>query len=230
MLCGVLMVSACRQGHAPAKHESGPHGNSIQPTLKEKPSPAILFLGNSLSAGLGVQPEDAFPARIQNKIKAEGWDFRVINAGLSGDTSAGGLRRISWMLRQHIDVLVLELGGNDGLRGISPEVTHRNLQAIIDTTHQHYPKVRVVLAGMQVPPNLGEDYTTRFRNIYSALNRENDLTLIPFLLENVGGIPSLNQPDGIHPNAEGHRIVAETVWKYLRPVLEAERATSDGRP
>ncbi len=184
------------------------------------PARTILFLGNSLSAGLGVDPEQAFPALIQQKIDSLGWAYRVVNAGESGLTTAGGLSRIEWLLRQKVDVLVLELGGNDGLRGIPPEVTRRNLKAIIEKTRATYPDVRVVLAGMQVPPNLGADYTEAFRTVFPALTEELDVSLIPFLLEGVGGIPDLNQPDGIHPTAAGHRIVAETVWRTLRTVLE----------
>ena len=181
----------------------------------------VVFLGNSLSAGYGLDPTQAFPALIQQKVDSLGWNVAIVNAGLSGETTAGGLSRIDWLLRQRIDVLVLELGGNDGLRGIATEVTKQNLQAIIDKTRARYPKVRVVLAGMQVPTNLGPVYTTRFRNLYPELALENTIGLIPFILEGVGGVRELNLPDGIHPTAEGHQIVAETVWKTLRPVLEA---------
>ncbi len=186
----------------------------------------VVFLGNSLSAGYGLDPEQAFPALIQQKVDSLGWDIVIVNAGLSGETTAGGLSRIDWLLRQRIDVLIRELGGNDGLRGIATEVTKQNLQAIIDKTRARYPKVRIVLAGMQVPTNLGPVYTARFRNLYPELALENTLDLIPFILENVGGIRELNLPDGIHPTVEGHQIVAETVWKTLRPVLESLRGTA----
>lgn len=180
----------------------------------------ILFLGNSLSAGNGVDPDEAFPALIQDKIDSLGWKFQVINAGLSGETSAGGLRRVDWLLRQPVDVLVLELGGNDGLRGVDPASTKQNLQAIIDKTRAANPDVRIVLAGMLAPPNMGTAYFEEFQSIYPELAEENAIALIPFLLEGVAGDPALNQPDGIHPTAEGHRIVAEVVWETLRPVLE----------
>lgn len=179
----------------------------------------ILFFGNSLTAGYGLEPAQAFPALIQERINAHGWNFRVVNAGLSGETTAGGLRRIDWVLRRPIDVLVLELGANDGLRGLPVEGAKQNLQAIIDRTKSRYPHVRVVLAGMQVPSNLGRDYTTRFRAIFSELAEANQAALIPFLLEGVGSVPRLNLPDGIHPTPEGHKIVAENVWKVLEPVL-----------
>ncbi len=181
----------------------------------------VVFLGNSLSAGFGLDLDQAFPALIQQKVDSLGWNVTVANAGVSGETTAGGLSRIDWLLREHLDVLVLELGGNDGLRGIATEVTKQNLQDIIDKTRARYPEARIVLAGMQVPTNLGPVYTARFRDLYPDLARENDIDLIPFLLENVGGIPELNLPDGIHPTAEGHKIVAETIWKTLGPVLES---------
>jgi acyl-CoA thioesterase-1 len=146
--------------------------------------------------------------------------FSVVNAGLSGDTSAGGLRRIDWLLKRRADVLVLELGGNDGLRGIPVAATKTNLQAIIDRTKQKFPQAQVVIAGMQMPPNMGEEYNSAFRRMFPDLATANRAALIPFLLEGVGGKPELNLPDQIHPTAEGHRIVAENVWKVLKPVLE----------
>ena len=183
-------------------------------------SKTILFFGNSLTAGFGIDPDQAFPALVQKKIEGLGWDFKVINAGLSGETSAGGVRRIDWVLQRKIDVLFLELGGNDGLRGIDLESTKQNLQEIIDRTRKIYPEVRVVLAGMQIPPNMGPEYIQRFRAIYPELANENDIILLPFLLKDVGGIKSLNLADGIHPTPEGHRIVAETVWDTMVPVLK----------
>ena len=209
---------------APTSVDASPQPDA-PPTASETVTPTVrvVVLGNSLSAGYGLDPEQAFPALIQQKVDSLGWDIVIVNAGLSGETTAGGLSRIDWLLRQRIDVLILELGGNDGLRGIATEVTKQNLQAIIDKTQARYPKVRVVLAGMQVPTNLGPVYTARFRNLYPELALENTTDLIPFLLEGVGGVRELNLPDGIHPTAEGHQIVAETVWKTLRPVLESLR-------
>jgi acyl-CoA thioesterase-1 len=185
--------------------------------------PAILVLGDSLAAGLGVEPEEAYPTLLQKKIDAAGLNFAVINGGVSGDTSAGGLRRIAWYLRRKIDVLVLELGGNDGLRGVPPGETRTNLQGIIDAARKSQPAIKIVIAGMRLPPNLGQDYTAEFERIFPALARENRAALVPFLLEGVGGKPDLNAPDQIHPTAEGHKIVAENVWKILKPVLEAKR-------
>ncbi len=180
----------------------------------------ILFFGDSITAGHGIGKANAFPALIQQKIDSLGWDFKAINGGLSGETSAGGLRRVDWMLRQPVSVFVLELGGNDGLRGIDLDVTKKNLQKIIDKVEAKYPEAKIVLAGMQVPPNLGPEYTKKFKQMYPKLAKENEAALIPFLLEDVGRNPSRMQGDGIHPNAKGHKILAETVWDTLMPILE----------
>ena len=181
----------------------------------------VVFFGNSLSAGYGIELSQAFPSLIQEKIAARGWNFSVVNAGRSGETTAAGLRRIDWVLRTKIDVFVLELGGNDGLRGIAPTVTERNLQAIIDRTREKFPRARIVIAGMQAPPNMGEAYAREFRQIFVNLSKRNHAALVPFLLEGVGGVAELNQADGIHPTPEGHKIVAENVWKALQPVLRS---------
>jgi len=181
----------------------------------------ILFLGNSLTAGYGLDTTQAFPALIQDRIDSLGWNFKVINAGQSGDTSAGGLRRIDWLLRREYHVLVLALGINDGLRGIHVDVTRQNLQAIVNRTKSRYPDVKVVIAGMQVPPNMGEDYGSSFRAIFPQLAQKNGAHLIPFLLDGVGGNPGLNLPDGVHPSAEGHKIVAVNVWKVMEPLLRS---------
>ncbi len=189
----------------------------------------VLFLGDSITAGLGVGENNAYPAIIQHKVDSLGWNVDVINAGLSGETSAGGLRRVDWLMRRRIDVMVLELGANDGLRGIDPKSTKKNLQAIIDTVRAKNPGVKIILAGMQVPPNLGQQYTTEFKDIYPVLAKTNHTLLIPFILQGVGGIPSLNQGDGIHPNIIGHKIVAQNVWKVLKPVLERIRNQDKNR-
>jgi acyl-CoA thioesterase-1 len=188
----------------------------------ETPAPAsktVVFLGDSLTVGLGVQPSEAFPALVAEKIRAAGLPFSVENAGLSGDTSAGGLRRIDWLLQRRIDLLVVELGANDGLRGLDLKSMKANLQAIIDKTKAKNPQVKIVLAGMQVPPNLGSEYATGFQRVFNELARENNATLIPFLLEGVGGNRELNQQDLIHPSAAGHRIIADLVWRTLEPML-----------
>lgn len=183
----------------------------------------VLVLGNSIAAGSGVDPKQAFPALLQQKVDSLGWNVRIVNAGLSGETTAGGRRRLDWLLRQPVDVLLIELGGNDGLRGVDPGTTQRNLQAMIDTARAHYPDVRILLAGMQIPPNLGPEYTKTFKQIYPTLAEKNDVALIPFLLEGVGGVDSLMQSDGMHPNAAGHRRVATNVWNELKPILAALR-------
>lgn len=195
-----------------------------QPFLNAKDAEAqrtrtIVFFGDSLTAGYGIDPRETYPALIQEKIDERGWKFRVTNAGVSGETSAGGLRRINWLLRQPIDVFVLELGANDGLRGLPLPQTRKNLQGILDRVSERYPDVRMVIAGMLVPPNMGPEYSKEFAAIYRHLAEENDALLIPFLLEGVGGIPKLNLPDGVHPTAEGHKIMAETVWEILKPLL-----------
>lgn len=179
----------------------------------------VLFLGDSLSAGFGLDVAESFPSLIQEKIRRENLPFKVVNAGVSGETTAGGLRRMDWLLKRRIDALVIELGGNDGLRGVAPEETEKNLQGIIDKMRAHNPDAIIVLAGMQAPPNMGKDYADKFRAIFPAISKRNNIPLIPFLLEGVAGNPRLNLPDGIHPTAEGHKIVAETVWKTLKPVL-----------
>ncbi len=180
----------------------------------------ILFFGNSLTAGYGVEPSEAFPALVGKTIDSLGLNYRVVNAGLSGETTAGGKSRVGWVLRQPVDVFVLELGGNDGLRGIPVKTTEANLQSIIDTVRRKSPEARIVLAGMQIPPNMGPEYTSQFRGIFKRLADKNNTALIPFLLEGVGGVRRLNQPDGIHPTPEGHRLVARTVWEVIEPILE----------
>lgn len=187
----------------------------------------ILVLGDSLAAGYGLDSAEAFPALIQEKIDAKGWNFKVVNAGLSGDTTAGGLRRINWVLKQKVDILVLELGGNDGLRGIPIETTRANLKGIVQRTRAKYPDAQIVIAGMRMPPNLGADYVKKFEELFPALAKETKSALVPFVLEGVGGSIELNQSDRIHPTAEGHRIVAENVWRVLQPLLSAEVADAD---
>ena len=186
------------------------------------PSPRIvLFLGDSITAGYGLELSQAYPALIQQRINKEGLNFKVINAGQSGDTSAGGLARMDWLLKNKIDVLVLELGGNDGLRGLPVEVIRKNLQAIIDRARKQYPQIKIVVAGMKMPPNMGGQYSREFEAMFAALAKKNNAALIPFILEGVGGVRQMNLPDGIHPTAGGHEIVAENVWTVLAPVLRS---------
>ncbi|WP_372767984.1 arylesterase [Lutibacter sp.] len=197
---------------APIKTESNITENSATKT--------ILFFGNSLTAGYGLDDvNDAFPAIIQTKIDSLSLDYTVINSGLSGETTAGGKSRINWVLNQKIDVFVLELGANDGLRGIPLKETSKNLQAIIDAVLKKNPKTKIILAGMQLPPNMGQDYIREFKTIFPELAEKNELHLIPFLLKDVGGIPALNQADGIHPTVEGQKILAKNVWAVLQYVI-----------
>ncbi len=181
----------------------------------------IVFFGDSLTAGYGLADpgRQSYPARVQAKVDAEHLPWRVVNAGLSGETSAGGLRRIDWVLKQRADVFVLELGANDGLRGTPPDVTRANLQAIVDHVRSAYPNSKVVIAGMRMPPNMGEDYAEAFQAIFPALAKSNRAVLLPFLLEGVAERPELNQADGMHPNASGDEIVAAAVWKTIHPLL-----------
>lgn len=185
---------------------------------------AVLFLGTSLTAGYGVGPDSAFPGLIAARIDSAGLPFRVINAGISGETSAGGLARLDWSLQDSIAVLVLELGANDGLRGLPVEQMRANLDTILGRTRTRYPDVEIVIAGMEAPPNLGREYTGAFRSTFRDLAREYDAALVPFLLEGVAAEPSLNQSDRIHPNPAGHRVLAEHVWKTLAPILERKAA------
>jgi acyl-CoA thioesterase I len=179
----------------------------------------ILFFGNSLSAGYGIEPELAFPGRTQSRLDSLKKDFKVINGGLSGETTAGGLSRLDWFLEEEPYLFVLELGGNDGLRGIALSETKKNLLAIIDKVQSKYPNTKIILAGMQIPPNMGQEYTDEFKAIYPAVAKEKNITLIPFLLEGVAGNPELNLPDGIHPTEEGHRLVFETIWPFILAAL-----------
>jgi acyl-CoA thioesterase I len=179
----------------------------------------VLFLGTSLTAGYGLDPADAYPALIQARLDAARLRYRAVNAGVSGETSAGALRRLDWVLKQPVAVLVVETGANDGLRGQDPEATRANVQAILERARRQLPAPRLVLVGMEALPNYGAAYRRRFQAIYPELARKNGAALVPFLLEGVAGVPSLNQADGVHPTAEGQRKVAETVWKVLRPLL-----------
>ena len=206
-------------------HADTTDSKTTAPTAAEVPAakkqqPTILFFGDSITAGLGVDPDEAYPALIENKVDSLKLPYDVVNAGLSGETTAGGRSRIHWVLsRQPVRVFVLELGGNDGLRGLPLADTRKNLQAIIDTVRQQAPQAKIVLAGMQIPPNMGPAYAADFKQLYGEIAAKNKVALIPFLLENVGGIAKLNQADGIHPTPEGHRLVARTVWRTVQPLL-----------
>ncbi|WP_461112871.1 arylesterase [Spirosoma jeollabukense] len=222
----LLLLTVWGCGSSGTKNESTSASDSANTTSAETKTAVpstkqiVLFYGNSLTAGYGVEPAQAFPALIGKKIDSVGLNYSVVNAGLSGETTAGGKSRIGWVMRKPVSVFVLELGGNDGLRGLPLAATRQNLQAIIDTVRQKSPQVTIVLAGMQIPPNMGTSYAREFRGLFKELADKNKLVLIPFLLEGVGGIPKLNQPDGIHPTPAGHKIVANTVWKVLQPLLK----------
>jgi acyl-CoA thioesterase-1 len=210
---GLLIVLCC--GLFPSTVKTDP--------LAPKEPRIVVCLGDSLTAGYGLDQAQAFPALLQKNIDGLGWNFKVVNAGLSGETTAGGLRRLDWVLKRRIDVLILALGGNDALRGIPLETTHENLDQILTRTRAKNPDVHLVVAGMLIPPNWGREYFNGFRAIFPQLAKKHQAGLIPFLLEGVGGKPELNFPDGIHPTAEGHKIVASNVWKVLEPVLRATR-------
>ena len=216
LVCGlVALAAACgREEEQPAVRTS-----DTEATATDTSRPVVLFLGTSLTAGMGLSPEQAYPALIQTRIDSAGLGFRVVNAGVNGETSAGGLRRIDWLLGQPVAVLVVELGANDMLRGQDVTAMRANLQEIIDRTRVAHPEARIVIAGMQAAPNLGEPYVSEFAATFVELAEENDAALIPFLLDGVAGLPELNQPDGNHPTAEGQVKVAENVWLVLAPLL-----------
>ena len=223
-IISMLACATCAQPDDPAAatrdvgQATSAHAQEEATPPEERP--AVVFLGTSLTAGLGlVSDEDSYVARLAELADSAGLPFRAVNAGVSGETSAGGLRRLDWVLREPLDVLVLELGANDGLRGHDPATLEENLRTIVKRTHQRYPGARIVIAGMQAPTNLGKAYTDRFREIFPTVADDTGSALIPFLLEGVAGVPELNQDDRIHPTAEGHERVARNVWSVLEGVL-----------
>ena len=218
----MFLMFSCGENSEKKSEKNSTEEAQTETETQESEKDVILFFGNSLTAGMGLEPSEAFPALIQNRLDSLEYDYEVINAGLSGETTASGKNRINWVLNQEVDVFVLELGANDGLHGIPLEETRKNLQDIVNTVKEKNPDTKIVLAGMQIPPNMGEEYTTEFRNIFPELAEENNLELIPFLLEGVAGDPKLNQQDGIHPTAEGYEIVADNVWSVLEDVVEKE--------
>lgn len=209
------------EGKKATTREPEPAGASTPPTPANTGA-SILFFGNSLTAGLGVEPEQAFPGLIGQRLDSLGYPYRAVNAGLSGETTASGVNRLEWVLRQPVDIFVLELGANDGLRGIPLSETRKNLQTMVEKVRAANPQVQIILTGMQLPPNMGPEYTAEFRQIFTDLAASHELELVPFLLEGVGGVPELNQADGIHPTPEGHKILAENVWKVLQPLLRKD--------
>jgi len=215
----LLFFFSCNNNEKSSAVDSNKTKRPTNDSAVEVKKKIIVFFGNSLTAGYGLSPSQAFPAVIQKKIDSLGLPYQVINAGVSGETSSGGKTRIDWILKQPVDIFVLELGANDGLRGIPLSATRKNLQDIVDKVIAKNPNTKLLFAGMQIPPNMGQTYTTEFRNIYTELAEKNKMILVPFLLEGVGGEPKFNQEDGIHPTAEGHRIVAENLWRSLQKML-----------
>jgi acyl-CoA thioesterase-1 len=233
VVTAALLVSATACGT-----EERPSGGATDPAVTARPAaaksahdekassaPRIVILGDSLTAGLGLPGPQAYPALLQERLKGDGLNYAVVNAGVSGDTSAGGLSRLDWALDGDVRVLIVALGGNDGLRGLPPEQLERNLAQIVERAQAR--NITVILAGMEAPPNYGRDYIVAFHKVYPALAKEYHVTLVPFLLQGVAGIQALNQPDGIHPTAAGARIVADNVWSALKPILEGK---SEGAP
>jgi acyl-CoA thioesterase-1 len=218
LLAPVFFLVSCNSETQSGENKEEVKKEAAAAVTKRK---TIVFFGNSLTAGYGLDdPSQAFTGLIQKKIDSLGWAYKVVNAGVSGETTAGGNSRIDWLLKQPLDIFVLELGGNDGLRGIPVSETRKNLQSILDKVKAKYPDAKLVLAGMQIPPNMGKTYAGEFRAVYKEIADKNNITLIPFLLEGVGGEAKLNQADGIHPTAEGHRILAENVWVIIEDLLK----------
>ncbi|HEX6966709.1 MAG TPA: arylesterase [Gemmatimonadaceae bacterium] len=230
----MLLASACSRGDAPA-HVAAQGDNTASAPARARPArasaqPTILFVGTSLTAGYGLaDPDDAYPEVIARRIDSLGLNYRVVNAGVSGETSAGALRRMSWLMRGPVNVFVLETGANDGLRGLSVDSMRANIQAIFDSVRAAHPDAKLVLLGMKAPPNMGPSYTRAFDAAFPALARRNDATFVPFLLAGVAGVDSLNQGDGIHPNVRGAELVADNVWRVLRGVLQTRTALDPHR-
>jgi len=209
ILGGFLIIPGNIQGLMASEAQSVPHGK------QEKR--VILALGDSLTAGFGVAQEESFPSRLQVKINEAKLGYKIVNAGISGDTTAGGVRRINWLMKHKPQIVILALGANDGLRGLSVDEMRSNLETMIRISHEH--DARVLLAGMKALPNYGEDYQQKFESVFPELADKHDLVYLPFLLEGVAGVREFTRPDGIHPTASGYKIVAELVWEYLRPML-----------
>ncbi|WP_179375679.1 arylesterase [Winogradskyella wichelsiae] len=218
----LLLVVSCGENNTEKKIKETTSKNETEQTeVTDTATKTILCFGDSITAGYGLDDvTDAFPGVIQQKIDSLNLNYTVVNSGVSGETTAGGKARIDWVLNQNIDIFILELGANDGLRGVDVVETSENLQTIIDAVKDKKPKTKIVLAGMQLPPNMGQEYTNDFKQVFITIAEKNNIELIPFILEDVGGIAELNQKDGIHPTVEGHKLVANTVWKTLEPLLE----------
>lgn len=231
---GLLAGAACRPSTPGPSTPEGPSGArasgrsgqaaAAESSVKKASKPRIVFLGDSLTAGLGLAADQSYPALLQRKLDERGYHYEVVNAGVSGDTSAGGVRRLDWSLEGDVKILVVALGANDGLRGLSPQDLKANLSAVLDRASQQ--GITVILAGMEAPPNYGADYTRQFRDVYVDLAKTYEVRFVPFLLQGVAGISGLNQADGIHPNARGAQLVADLVWSALEPALARPAAVT----
>ncbi|MEZ4955574.1 MAG: arylesterase [Saprospiraceae bacterium] len=219
LLLLLLAFGACSDEKKSSEVKTGNKAVSEEPQPEPTKKKNIIFFGNSLTAAYGLDPSDGYVSLIQQRLDSLGLPYKAINAGLSGETTAGGKERVNWVIRQPVDVFVLELGGNDALRGIPPASSKENLEAIILSVKAKYPAAKIILAGMEAPPNMGENYTKEFREMYPALAEKHGISLIPFFLDNVAGIPELNQGDRVHPNEKGQFILVENVWRVLEGVL-----------
>lgn len=219
----LFLVTSCIACNSTQKEENSgdpnnrKEGSATNPESSKKKT--IIFFGNSLTAAYGLDPEDGYVALIQRRLDSLDLPYKAVNAGLSGETSAGGRERVNWVIRTPVDIFLLELGGNDALRGVPTSATLENLDSIIVSVKTKYPEAKIILAGMEAPPNMGSSYTSQFRQNYKKLATKHELELIPFFLEGVGGIPELNQGDRIHPNEAGQFVLLENVWRVLRPML-----------
>jgi acyl-CoA thioesterase-1 len=244
LVAGLAGVGACSAGERPdsvrnpretkdnmsiAKGTGGASPDSASSSPKAVRNPVVLFFGTSLTAGLGLEPAQAFPTLIEKRALAEGVPITVVNAGLSGETTAGAARRIDWVLRTPVDLIVIEGGANDALRGLSPDAARANLERVIAVVRKKQPAAKIALVQMEAPPNLGVAYTRSFRTIYADIARKEGIPLLPFLLTDVAGIARLNQADGIHPNVAGERIVADNLWRALKPIVaQLDRPAKSG--
>lgn len=230
----LALLAACGEASSDAGNVNGRTGGAdslaVAAPAAARPSLNVVFAGTSLTAGLGLEPEHAYPSLVEAKIDSAGLPYTVINAGISGETSSGLLRRLDWLLQGEFDVLVLETGANDGLRGIPVEAARRNIDSALTLIRRAQPQAAIVLVQMEAPPNLGREYTEAFRRMYAELGRQHGATVMPFLLEGVAGDPAMNQADGIHPNETGAQRVAENVWRVLEPLLAARSTGAPGPP
>ncbi|MEP3390053.1 MAG: arylesterase [Reichenbachiella sp.] len=218
ILIGLLALTAC-QPNSKKEQANTVSAGKIEAVEREPNKKTILFFGNSITAGYQLDLSEAFPALIQERLDSLELNYRTVNAGLSGETTASGNSRVDWVLKNPVDIFVLELGANDGLRGVGVAEARKNLESIIEKVKAKYPECKILLAGMMVPPNMGQAYSDNFKKIYTDLAEKYGIPLIPFLLEGVAGNSELNLEDGIHPTPEGHKILAENVWKHLAPML-----------